>query len=268
MLDAWNLWQYIFMFLIIFLVNHFLGSRIGFVYRKRSWKFWIKRTASRSASFRSRSWIVRLRNTYSWYVFSIHIYRNMKIKCSLTSFSVTRAVTLQFNFYHSDTINANEIEVEKQPTSSNTKVEPYHVNVKPGQGCDKSKMYVPTSMGRYNKRYCCLYCLKRYSKLVRHFTTVHKNEVEVKEFQALPLGKICLQYIYSKYSKWKLKCHHLTQKTKDDCTFNLISVECNMSEFEFTLIVTLTLAVKLWIRFQSLKVFFYFLESQRISTID
>lgn len=132
---------------------------------------------------------------------SVFIYRNIKIECSLTSFSVTRAVTLQFNFYHSDTINRNEIEVEKQATSSNTKVGPYHVNVKPGQGCDKSKMYVPTSMGRYSKRYCCLYCLKRYSKLVRHFTTVHKDEVEVKKFQALPLGKICLQYIYSKYSK-------------------------------------------------------------------
>lgn len=83
--------------------------------------------------------------------------------------------------------------VAPQHTSSNVNVEYCHVNVKPGQGCDNHKMYVPTSdLGPYSKKYCCLYCSKRYLKLVRHLVTVHKDKKAVKKFQALPIGK----YIY------------------------------------------------------------------------
>lgn len=81
--------------------------------------------------------------------------------------------------------HASNINVEPKETSN---VERFIVNVKPGQGCDNYKMFVPTSnSGR--KTYCCKYCLKRYAKLVRHVATVHKDEPEVKMFQALPVGE-------------------------------------------------------------------------------
>lgn len=44
-------------------------------------------------------------------------------------------------------------------------------------------MFVPTSDSGV-KKYCCIYCLKRYQNLARHLQTVHKNEVEVQNFQA------------------------------------------------------------------------------------
>lgn len=65
----------------------------------------------------------------------------------------------------------------------------FPMKITPGQGCDDQKMFVPTSDSG-SKKLCCPYCLNRYSKIARHLATVHKNEEDVKKFQALQLGKI------------------------------------------------------------------------------
>lgn len=81
-------------------------------------------------------------------------------------------------------------------------VKPFDINAlysKRRQGCDNTKMFVPTSdMGRYKKRLCCFYCMKRYVKLARHLTTKHKHEEEVKYILALPVGKIHFLQIIKK----------------------------------------------------------------------
>lgn len=63
------------------------------------------------------------------------------------------------------------------------------MNVESRHGCDNTKMRVPTSdQGRYTKKLCCVYCLKRYAKLARHLESVHNNQPDVKRFRALPKG--------------------------------------------------------------------------------
>lgn len=62
------------------------------------------------------------------------------------------------------------------------------LEVQPRHGCDNRNMFVPTSNGKA-KKYCCVYCLKRYSKLVTHLETIHKDEKEVKKLLEAPLGK-------------------------------------------------------------------------------
>lgn len=39
---------------------------------------------------------------------------------------------------------------------------------------------------RYDKKQCCLFCHKVFSKLPRHFMQMHKNEAEVQRFMAMP----------------------------------------------------------------------------------
>lgn len=73
--------------------------------------------------------------------------------------------------------------------SENKNVTKCNIEIKPHRGCDDSNMFVPTS-DQKGKKYCCIYCLKRYQKLERHLRTVHKNEVDVKKFRALPPRKI------------------------------------------------------------------------------
>lgn len=65
----------------------------------------------------------------------------------------------------------------------------FPMNIAPGQGSDDHKMFVPTSDSG-PKKLCCPYCKKRYLKFARHLNDVHKDEEDVKKFQALPLGKI------------------------------------------------------------------------------
>lgn len=79
--------------------------------------------------------------------------------------------------------------VVAQPDSLKINVANCPINITPGQGCNNHKMFVPTSDSG-PKKLCCIYCLKRYSKLARHLTTVHKDEEDVKKLQSLPLGKI------------------------------------------------------------------------------
>lgn len=55
-------------------------------------------------------------------------------------------------------------------------------------GCDKAKMFLPTSDVK-TKKLCCMYCRIPYAKLARHLRFVHKNESAVKEFLAFTPGK-------------------------------------------------------------------------------
>lgn len=46
---------------------------------------------------------------------------------------------------------------------------------------------VPTSRGDV-KKFFCIYCHKKLSKLARHLTTVHKDKAEIKSIIVLPAG--------------------------------------------------------------------------------
>ncbi|KAJ6603014.1 hypothetical protein Bhyg_16267, partial [Pseudolycoriella hygida] len=70
--------------------------------------------------------------------------------------------------------------------------EPSNINFLPEErrnGCDNTNMKIPTS-DQGPKKYVCVYCMKRVSKLVRHLSTVHKNEDEVRKLLALPVGSL------------------------------------------------------------------------------
>ncbi|XP_066596285.1 uncharacterized protein, partial [Prorops nasuta] len=53
---------------------------------------------------------------------------------------------------------------------------------------DDKDLYVNESRGRAGdkKKNCCLYCKKLYTKIVRHYETVHRTESEVQTFINLP----------------------------------------------------------------------------------
>ncbi|KAJ6642720.1 hypothetical protein Bhyg_07674 [Pseudolycoriella hygida] len=58
--------------------------------------------------------------------------------------------------------------------------EPSNINFLPEErrnGCDNTNMKIPT-WDQGPKKYFRVYCMKRVSKLVRHLSTVHKNEDE------------------------------------------------------------------------------------------
>lgn len=62
-------------------------------------------------------------------------------------------------------------------------------DVKVTEGGKNIEMIIPTSSDRKRKKYCCVYCHKRYFKLVPHLLDVHKNEAEVKKIRGSPPGK-------------------------------------------------------------------------------
>lgn len=74
-------------------------------------------------------------------------------------------------------------------------VKPFTVNIEPRKGCDNTNMFILTKEeGPKVKKQCCIFCLQRYSKLVRHLEDVHKNEEEVKAFRDLTPGEhFCYQ---------------------------------------------------------------------------
>ncbi|XP_037037455.1 uncharacterized protein LOC119075167 [Bradysia coprophila] len=72
--------------------------------------------------------------------------------------------------------------------------------VKPRKGCDNSKMRVPTSDEK-TKTYCCMYCYKRYAKLVPQLQVAHKNEKDVQKFREAPPGSEKRRQIIDKIRK-------------------------------------------------------------------
>lgn len=116
--------------------------------------------------------------------------------CSELASGYSFVKMLKIYIYFTDRTDQSDkgFEVDAKQNKSIEDVEPGHLNfmnVEPRQGCDNTKMYVPTSdEGRYTKKLCCYFCHKRYAKLARHLAAVHKNEKEVKKFITLPIGKI------------------------------------------------------------------------------
>lgn len=91
----------------------------------------------------------------------------------------------------SSNVNENDEPVERQNfIISKHQLISRDKNLKPAHGCDNINMIVPTSSDRKAKKYCCVYCHKRYSKLVRHLLFIHKNEADVKKIRDSPPGKI------------------------------------------------------------------------------
>lgn len=86
-------------------------------------------------------------------------------------------------------VRQNSIVSKYQPKSRDKNLKPCN-DVKAAHGCDNIDMIVPTSSNRKAKKYCCVYCHNRYSKLVTHLLFVHKNEADVKKIQDSPPGKI------------------------------------------------------------------------------
>ncbi|KAJ6634442.1 hypothetical protein Bhyg_17469, partial [Pseudolycoriella hygida] len=83
-----------------------------------------------------------------------------------------------------DVLVASEESLTK-PISKNRTVQPLVLDIIPHKGCDDTNMFVPTS-GSQLKKQCCVYCVKRVSKFVRHLETVHKSEADVKRCAVLP----------------------------------------------------------------------------------
>ncbi|XP_067208798.1 uncharacterized protein [Linepithema humile] len=55
-----------------------------------------------------------------------------------------------------------------------------------GNGCNDENMYVETSNARSPKKNYCIFCSKLQTQLARHLEKVHRNELDVKRFTALP----------------------------------------------------------------------------------
>lgn len=71
-------------------------------------------------------------------------------------------------------------------------------------GCDNTNLYVqPSSQRSSDKKHFCYFCHKRYSKIARHYETVHRNEEEVKKFSVLPKGIYYNNFFFTFRTKGK-----------------------------------------------------------------
>lgn len=118
---------------------------------------------------------------------------------SIITESTLVTVTPVTDMFDASVVPENTIKVNNPSPSAEVKdTTPWKINIQRHRGCDNVQMFVPSS-DSWDKRHCCTYCHKRYSKFVRHLETVHKSEAAVTEFHNLPLGNITLTFIFNDY---------------------------------------------------------------------